>query len=254
LSRVSATDTWLELALIPSVGATHQLGSPFIGDVQEFLASYRASAPVPGLAGGQFHAIARRRIHFDCGSSLLDFTTDGSAFIWAHAAWRPPGRDPKSAPVLWAAWLEYQVLGALHLGVAYARWAGAYGDADILARTAGEPTVYLEAGPMGRAGTSIPRDSTRTSEAPAHITVPLDAIADDARELHLAARSIASDLLADYGQADTRLLKPDGSIALRAPRTRLPGLAAELVRRSLRLSPSLPTEPADTSMRRITLR
>lgn len=96
---------------------------------------------------------------------------------------------------------------------ACARWAGAYGDADILAKTAGEPTVYLEAGPMGRAGTSIPRTSTHTSDAPAHVTVPLDAIIEDASELHLAARSIASDLLADYGQADTRLLKPDGSIA-----------------------------------------
>lgn len=67
---------------------------------------------------------------------------------------------------------------------------------------------------MERAGTSIPRTSTRTSDVPAHITVPLDAITEDARELQLAARSIASDLLADYGQADTRLLKPDGSIAL----------------------------------------
>jgi hypothetical protein len=60
----------------------------------------------------------------------------------------------------------------------------------------------------------------RHAPAPAHRThprrspSPLDAIAEDARELHLAARSIASDLLADHGQADTRLLKPDGSIAL----------------------------------------
>ena len=101
----------------------------------------------------------------------------------------------------------------VHLGVGYARWAGAYGDADILAKTAGEPTVYLKAGPMGRAGTSNPRTSTRTSDVPAHITVPLDDIAQDAGELHLAARSIAADLLADYGQPDNRLLKPDGSIA-----------------------------------------
>jgi hypothetical protein len=50
LNQVSATDTWLELALIPSVGATHQLSTAFIGDVEQFLASYRASTPVPGLA------------------------------------------------------------------------------------------------------------------------------------------------------------------------------------------------------------
>jgi hypothetical protein len=189
------------------------LSTAFISNVQQFLASYKASAPVPGLAGGQFPAVARRRIHFDGGGCLLDFSTDGSAFIRAHAAWRPPGRDPDADPVLWAVFLEYQILGAVHLGAAYARWAGAYGDADILARTAGEPTVYLEAGPMGRAGTSIPHSSTRTADTSAHVTVPLDAIAEDASELHLAARSIASDLLADYGQADTRLLKPDGSIS-----------------------------------------
>jgi hypothetical protein len=213
LNQVSATDTWLELALIPSVGASHMLSTDFTSDVQQFLAVYRTSAPVPGLAGGQFPAVARRRIHFDGGGCLLDFTTDGSAFIRAHAAWRPPGRAPDADPVLWAAFLEYQILGAVHLSAAYARWAGGYGDADILARTAGEATVYLEAGPMGRAGTSVPRSSTRMSDMPAHVTVPLDAIAEDARELHLAARSIASDLLADYGQADTRLLRPDGSIS-----------------------------------------
>jgi hypothetical protein len=41
----------------------------------------------------------------------------------------------------------------------------------------------------------------------------LDGIAEDGGELHLAARSIAADLLADYGQPDNRLLKADGSIA-----------------------------------------
>jgi Putative DNA-binding domain len=82
LGQASATDTWLELALTPSVGATHQLSAAFISDVQQFLASYRITAPVPGLAGAQFPpAIARRRIHFDSGSSLLDFSTDGSAFV-----------------------------------------------------------------------------------------------------------------------------------------------------------------------------
>ena len=211
LSQVSATDTWLELALIPSVGSRHQLSTAFIRDVEQFLASFSASAPVPGLAGGRFPTVARRRIHFDGGTCLLDLSTDGSAFIRAHAAWRPDRDQP--APVLWAAFLEYQVFGAVHLGTAYARWAGAYGDADILAKTAGELSVYLETGPMGRAGTSNPHTVTCTSDAPAHITVPLDAIAEDTSQLHLAARSIAADLLADYGQADTRLLRPDGTIA-----------------------------------------
>ena len=64
-----------------------------------------------------------------------------------------------------------------------------------------------------RPGTAT-RQHPHTGRTRADHRPPLDAIAEDARELHLAARSIAPDLLADHGQADTRLLKPDGSIAL----------------------------------------
>jgi hypothetical protein len=212
MNQVSATDTWLELALIPSVGARHQLGTGFISEVERFLAGFAATAPVPGLAQGRFPSVARRRVHFDGGTCLLDLSTDGSAFIRAHAAWRPdPDRQP--VPVLWSAFLEYQVLGAVHLAAAYATWSGAYGDADILAATKGTPEVLLETGRVGRPGDSPARRTARKTDSPTHVTVPLDAIADDPRELHLAARSIASDLLADYGHPDTRLLSPDGTIA-----------------------------------------
>jgi hypothetical protein len=212
MNKVSATDTWLELALIPSVGARHHLGTGFVSEVERFLAGFAATAPVPGLARGRFPSVARRLVHFDGGTCLLDFTTDGSAFIRAHAAWRPdPDRQP--VPVLWSAFLEYQVLGAVHLAAAYAIWAGAYGDADILAATRGTPEVLLETGRVGMPGDSPARRATRRTDCPTHVTVPLDAICDDPRELHLAARSIASDLLADYGHPDTRLLSPDGTIA-----------------------------------------
>jgi hypothetical protein len=212
MNQVSATDTWLELALIPSVGARHQLGTRFISEVERFLAAFAATAPVPGLAQGRFPTVAWRRVHFDGGTCLLDFTTDGSAFIRAHAAWRPD-RERQPVPVLWSAFLEYQVLGAVHLAAAYATWAGAYGDADILAATRGIPEVLLETGRVGRPGDSPARRTTRKTDSPTHVTLPLDAIADDPRELHLTARSIASDLLADYGHPDTRLLSQDGTIA-----------------------------------------
>jgi hypothetical protein len=212
MNEVSATDTWIELALIPSIGARHQLGTAFIREVERFLANFATTAPVPGLAQGRFPSVARRRIRFDGGLCLLDFATDGSAFVRAHAAWRPyPDRQP--VPILWSAYLEYQILGALHLAAAYASWAGAYGDADILAATKGTSEVLLETGRVGMPGDSPPRQATRNTDSPTHVTVPLDAIADDPRELHLAARSVASDLLADYGHPDTRLLSPDGTIA-----------------------------------------
>ena len=37
LNQVSATDTWLELALIPSVGATHPLSTAFISAAPRFV-------------------------------------------------------------------------------------------------------------------------------------------------------------------------------------------------------------------------
>jgi Putative DNA-binding domain len=224
LNQVSATDVWLELAVIPSVAASNQLDTGYIREVEEFLRAFRSTAPVPALADGKFPTVARRRVHLDGGSCLLDLGTDGSAFVRAHLAWRP--NPEATAPVLWSVFLEYQVLGALHLGACYALHAGGYGDADILARTNGTPSVYLETGRAGW-GSFAQNTVTRTSDLPAHITVPLDAIADDHRELQLAARSIATDLLADYGQAGTSLLKPDGSIA-RPSRSRIPGSAANL--------------------------
>jgi hypothetical protein len=65
--------------------------------------------------------------------------------------------------------------------------------------------VLLETGRVGRPGDSPARRATRNTDFPTHVTIPLDAITDDPRELHLAARSIASDLLADYGTPTQRL-------------------------------------------------
>ena len=52
MNKVSATDTGLGLALVPSIGARHQLGTAFISEVERFLAGFAATAPVPGLARG----------------------------------------------------------------------------------------------------------------------------------------------------------------------------------------------------------
>lgn len=213
--RAGITTRWLEEAEIASAYRDRfALARDQAAHAREFFAD--ASLPpmdqVSSTAQGRFPSVARRRVHFDGGTCLLDLTTDGSAFIRAHAAWRhEPDRQP--IPVLWSAFLEYQVLGAVHLAAAYATWAGAYGDADILAATRGIPEIMLETGRVGMPGDSPARQAARTTDSPTHVTVPLDAIADDPRELHLAARSIASDLLADYGHPDTRLLRPDGTIA-----------------------------------------
>ena len=156
--------------------------------------------------------VARRRVHFDGGTSLLDFATDGSAFIRAHAAWRPdPDRQP--VPILWSAFLEYQVLGAVHLAAAYATWAGAYGDADILAATKGTPEVLLETGRVGMPGHAPARSATLSTLLPHPRHRPPRR--HRRRPPRAAPRRAQHrlDLLADYGHPDTRLLSPDGTIA-----------------------------------------
>jgi len=210
--RIGAEAVWVELALVLAVPAEHQLDRPFIDAVRAFLTKWAGTSPDPDLASGGQLAIARRRIHIDTGQNFLDLHTDGSAFVRACVSvWRPIAYSAGAALPMWAAVLEYHTLGAVHLAASYARWAGGYGDADIVARTNGVPTVALEQA-AANAGSTGQNIVTRTSTTPTQITVPLDAITDDPRQLLLAARSIAADLLADYGQAHTVLLKPDGTV------------------------------------------
>lgn len=108
---------------------------------------------------------------------------------------------------MWSVTLEHMTLGAIDLAARYAVWAGGYGDADILARTNGIPTVALELG-----ATNIGSGQhvvTRSSTTPTQIIAPLDAITADPRQLLLTSYSMAADLLADCGQDRTRLLSPD---------------------------------------------
>jgi hypothetical protein len=207
-ASVAADAVWAELAIVPVVPGGRRLDAAFVDDVRAFLDRQRAASPAPGLALSQEPAVARRRLQFDNGMTFLDLHTDGTAFIRAHVAWR--GHSMTIPVPMYGVFLEYQLLGALHLAVAYARWAGGYGDADVLARTNGLADVYLE-GSMHKGTTGL-ETATRTSTDPAHVTVPLDAVADDPRRFHLVARGLAADLLADYGQAGTRLLRPDGTV------------------------------------------
>jgi hypothetical protein len=210
--RIGAEATWAEVALIPAVPAEHRLDAAFIDAIKTFLTELATTSPTPELGSTSHLTIARRRIHIDTGQTFVDLHTDGSAFVRTCAStWRPYGLSPTALPI-WGVILEQKTLGAVHLAAHYARWAGGYGDADILARTSGIGTVAFEEG-ASNSGTTGRNVVTRTSNEPTQITAPLDAITDDPRQLLLTARSIAADLLADYGHPRTRLLNPDGSIA-----------------------------------------
>ena len=207
--QVGAEAIWIELALVPAVPAYHRLDTTFINAVRAFLTNWAATAPAPDLASGGRITIARRRIGIDTGKTFLDLHTNGSAFIRACVSiWRPAAYGVQAALPMWAATLEYMTLGATHLAASYASWAGAYGDADVLARTNGIPTVALELGAtnVGSSGQNVVK---RSSITPTQTTAPLDAITGDPRQLLLTSYSVAADLLADYGQEVTRLLSPD---------------------------------------------
>ena len=208
-AQVGADAVWIELALVPAVPADHRLDTAFISAVQAFLAGWAATSPAKDLASGGQLTIARRRIHIDTGKTFLDLHTDGSAFIRACVSvWRPTAYGGQAALPMWSVVLEHMTLGAIHLAASYASWAGGYGDADILARTNGVLTVALEIGAtnIGSNGQNV---VTRSSTTPTQITVPLDAITGDPRQLLLTSYSIAADLLADYGQDRTHLLGRD---------------------------------------------
>jgi hypothetical protein len=173
IDRVGAEAAWVELAIIPAGLAEKNLDMTFVRRIQTFLTELRPASPAPWLLLDHQPTIARRRVRFDSGQTYLDFHTDGAAFIRAHIGWRH-GQTAQPLPVR-PVFLEYQVLGTLHLAVSYTRWVGGYGDVDILARTHGYPAIFLQ-GEIA-SGPAI----TRMSDSPTQVTVPLDAINDHAR-------------------------------------------------------------------------
>jgi hypothetical protein len=207
--KIGAEAAWIELALVPAVPAERRLDTGFINAVRAFLTDWAATSPAPALASGGQLTVARRRVHIGTGKTFLDLHTNGSAFIRACVSvWRPSAYAAPAPLPMWAVTLEHMTLGAIDLAARYALWAGGYGDADILARTNGIPTVALELGAtnISSRGQNV---VTRSSTTPTQITAPLDAITSDPCQLLLTSYSMAADLLADYGQDRTRLLSPD---------------------------------------------
>ena len=215
--RPGAADrVWLEVALVPSVPAERFVDSAHISRLSGFFKEHSkpGALPHPLLRGfeGQTPEVLRGRIRLEqrANPAALEAYADGSVYIRAEVGWPPKAAE--SAPVLNFTVMEYWLLSLLHAAARYSEWAGAYGDVDILAVVAGPSAIVPSTAPLVVQHVWYDEAKERTDTAPVHATSTLDALASNAAQLLACARRIASDLLADLGQVETTLLKPDGKV------------------------------------------
>ncbi|TDU05558.1 putative DNA-binding protein [Streptomyces sp. 846.5] len=157
---------------------------------------------------------------FPIGSDAIAVTVRApDAVGYGSEVRRSPASSPTAAPALIApqlnlTLLESQVLGALHLIATYADWADGFGDVDILARTAGETTVFVDRTPINKSTRFIPPPEPFAGlpSEPSHHVAYLAGLVEDSRQLRAVARNVAADLLADYGVYELTLLRPNGDV------------------------------------------
>jgi hypothetical protein len=215
--RPGAADRiWLEVALVPSVPGERFVDSTHITRLSGFFKeqSKPGALPHPVLKGfeGQTPEVLRGRLRLQphSNSTALDAYADGSVYIRAEVGWPPKAAD--SAPILNFTVMEYWLLSLLDAAARYSEWAGAYGDVDVLAVLIGPSAIVPSTHPLGGGHLWFGEAKERTDTTPVHGTSTLDVLASNAAQLLACARRIASDLLADLGQVETTLLKPDGKI------------------------------------------
>ncbi|WP_372669800.1 AlbA family DNA-binding domain-containing protein [Amycolatopsis kentuckyensis] len=203
---------FLELAAVPAVPAERRVDEAFIGQMAGFYGSLVQNTPDPDLVRGfigRMPVVQRGRLSCDHNDVEAAWYTDGSSFIRVlvgFAKYRDHVRLNYSA-------LELRILSLLQIAAAYADWAGAYGDIDVLARTVGARTVYPDLYAPAQQHAFIDRVTVRrSSNEPTHLTASLHSVVGEPTQLLSCAYSIAADLLADYGQPETTLIKSDGSV------------------------------------------
>ncbi|MBX9397442.1 ATP-binding protein [Streptomyces sp. TRM72054] len=202
----------LQLSLVPSVGAERRIDRTFVQDVRTFLGTLtqpgRApSAAVPRALLSQPPQIRRGRMRVPGAGIHAVWHSDGGATLRVTLA------SDHDAGVLNLTRLEHQVLCTLHLACAYAEWAGAYGDADVMASTASPPEVHLDRTPPNGSARYVPGIPVASDAgSPCHHIGYLEALANGGSQLRSMARNICMDLLADYGVYEPTLLRDDGDV------------------------------------------
>ncbi len=202
----------LQLSVVPSVGAERRIDRTFVQEVRSFLGlltqpGRAPSAALPRALLSQPPQIRRGRMRVAGPGIHAVWHSDGGATLQVTLA------ADSGVPVLNLTRLEHQLLCILHLACAYAEWAGAYGDADVMASTASPPEVHLDRTPPNGSARYVPGvPVTSDAGTPCHHIGYLEALANGGYQLRSMARNISMDLLADYGVYEPTLLRDDGEV------------------------------------------
>jgi hypothetical protein len=200
---------WLCAALVPELTADRRLDRQFLNDVKEF--GERWSDDLPTLDRPFLGDLrpGRRRVRVSSESSSFELHTSGAAFGGmligpTHAVDQTIRVDITR--------IELAALVLTDLLAKYATWVGAGGDAAIAAYIKTAKKIQLT-----HQGFLDLRAANETSDAgPVELTVPIEAIAADAKELVSVASALASDFLADFGIVESPVLRPDGFVNVQA--------------------------------------
>lgn len=213
----NAENLYLDLAFAPSGLAERHIDNDHIGAVRAFWSdrAREGASPRPVFDGGGTPAVLRGRLRIESYNELAaaEAYADGRLYLRTLVGWvSSPSAGVERPPTLNLFGLEYWMLVLLEAAAKYAEWAGAYGDVDILVALVGPTRVRPDTGlPIRQFGfADDPRE--RTDTAPVHTTSTLDALTADAVQLVTCARRLVTELLADLGYVDTKLLTAEGRI------------------------------------------
>ncbi|MFF1639447.1 helix-turn-helix domain-containing protein [Streptomyces sp. NPDC058246] len=209
----------LDISLVPTGRAERRIDRTFLQDVRGFLGALARPGGAPSAALsrdllGHAPVIRRGRMRISGPGVHAVWHSDGSAHLQVDLTSEPaPTAEDAAAPVLNLTRLEASVLYGLHLACAYAEWAGAYGDADVLAGTSSPAQVLLDRTPVNGTARFVPGVPVSSDTGtPCHRIGYLEALCNGSMQLCTMAHAISSDLLADYGVYEPTLLRPDATV------------------------------------------
>ncbi|MFJ4829322.1 helix-turn-helix domain-containing protein [Streptomyces sp. NPDC088747] len=206
----------LDISLVPTGRAERRIDRTFLQDVRGFLGALTRSGGAPSAALprdllGHAPVIRRGRMRISGPGVQAVWHSDGSAHLQVALTSDPAAED--AGPVLNLTLLESSVLYGLHLACAYAEWAGAYGDADVLASTSSPDQVFLDRTPLNGTARFVPGVPVSSDTgSPCHRIGYLEALCNGSTQVRTMAHAISSDLLADYGVYEPTLLRPDATV------------------------------------------
>ncbi|GAA0499036.1 hypothetical protein GCM10010361_75730 [Streptomyces olivaceiscleroticus] len=209
----------LDVSLVPTGRAERRIDRTFLQEVRGFLGTLArpGAAPSAALSRGLLgHApeIRRGRMRISGPGVHAVWHSDGSAHLQVDLTTDPaPASQDTATAVLNLTLLESRVLYGLHLACAYAEWAGAYGDADVLASTSSPAHVLLDRTPLNGTARFVPGMPVSSDAGnPCHRIGYLEALCNGSMQVRAMAHDLCTDLLADYGVYEPTLLRSDATV------------------------------------------